>query len=188
MRKRIGLFRGGVHADACAVYARAMSTDSGRADGRGVLRAIAVYKIVKSALLCCVVAVALELVDAGRLHAFVEYLRQLPLAEGHHLLRACLEPVVAMTVGEVEVAGLVAAFYALLFGIEGYGLWRGRHWAEWFTLVATASLVPLEAWAFFDSPTALRAAALLLNLAIVGVLFVLLRRQRRRRAGAGGVR
>ncbi|MBN8480710.1 MAG: DUF2127 domain-containing protein [Xanthomonadales bacterium] len=74
------------------------------------------------------------------------------------------------------------------FRHRGYGLWRGRHWAEWFTLVATASLVPLEAWAFFDSPTALRAAALLLNLAIVGVLFVLLRRQRRRRAGAGGVR
>ena len=167
-----------------ADYARSMIKVPGSADDRGVLRAIAVYKIVKSVLLCLVAVAAFELVDADHLRAFVERLRHLPLAEGHHRLRDWLQPFLSVTVGEVELAGFVAAFYALLFGVEGYGLWRGRRWAEWFTLVATASLVPLEAWALFDQPTAPRAAALLLNLAIVGVLFVLLRRQRQRRLQA----
>ncbi len=161
-----------------ADYARVMSNDPSPADGRGVLRAIAVYKIVKSVLLGLVALAAFELVDGRHLQAFVEYLRHLPLAVGHHLLGEWLRPALSVTVGEVEIAGLVAAVYALLFGIEGYGLWRGRRWAEGLTLVATASLLPLEAWALFDKPGALRAAALLLNLAIVGVLFVLLRRRR----------
>lgn len=149
---------------------------------RGVLRAIAVYKFVKSILLALLALTALELVEGDHLRRFAGWLHHLPLAESHHLLHEWLVPVSSLTAGEVGVAGALAAFYALLFGIEGMGLWRARPWAEYLTLIATASLVPLEAWACFERPTVPRVAALLVNLAIVAVLVVFVRKRSRRQA------
>lgn len=149
-------------------------------EGRGVLRAIAIYKFVKTTLLAFLALAAFELLGGDHLERFTDYLRHLPLAEGHRAFRELLAPMLSLRLGQVEAAGFVATFYALLFGVEGVGLWRGKRWAEYFTLIATASLIPLEAWAFVDKPTWLRATALVVNIAIVAFLYVFVRRQRQR--------
>lgn len=150
-------------------------------EARRVLRAIALFKLAKSALLVLVAAGAFELMRAGALAAFISRLHHLPLAEGHHVLQQALAPLASLTLGEVELAGALALGYAVLFGIEGVGLWRGRRWAEYLTTIATASLIPLELWALFDSPTLLRGLAVLVNIGILACLIVMLSRQRRRR-------
>ena len=154
---------------------------TGDIDSSGVLRAIALFKLAKSALLVLVAAGAFELTRAGALDAFVARLRHLPLAEGHHALQEWLAPLASLTVGEVELAGALAIGYALLFGVEGAALWRGRRWAEYLTSIATASLIPLELWALLDSPTLLRGLAVLINAGILACLVMMLRRQHRRR-------
>lgn len=169
--------------DRAGHYASRMSDDI---DSRGVLRAIALFKLAKSALLVLVAASAFELTRDGVLDAFVARLRHLPLAEGHHALGALLAPLSSLTMGEVELAGLLASAYAVLFCVEGVGLWRGRRWAEYLTTLATASLIPLELWALFAEPTVLRGVAVLVNAGILVVLVVVLRRQHRRRVGAAG--
>jgi uncharacterized membrane protein (DUF2068 family) len=65
-----------------------------------------------------------------------------------------------------------------LFAIEGWGLWREKRWAEYLTVIVTASLIPLEIWEIIRHLTWLKVAALALNIAIVLYLLHLLRRRR----------
>ena len=66
--------------------------------------------------------------------------------------------------------------YAALFLTEGIGLWRDRRWAEYLTIVATGSLVPLEVFELARKVTAVRIGALVVNLLIVVYLVGRLRR------------
>ena len=36
--------------------------------------------------------------------------------------------------------------YALLYLVEGIGLLLKKHWAEYFTVVATGLFIPVEIW------------------------------------------
>ncbi len=51
-------------------------------------------------------------------------------------------------------------------------------WAEWFTVLVTASFVPLEIYEIARHPGAIRIGALVVNLAIVAYLVARLRRRR----------
>jgi uncharacterized membrane protein (DUF2068 family) len=53
---------------------------------------------------------------------------------------------------------------------EGVGLWLLKRWAEWFTVILTASLLPLEAYELHQHPTIAKILILMLNLAIVAYL------------------
>jgi len=65
----------------------------------------------------------------------------------------------------------IGAFaYALLEGTEGIGLAMRRRWAEYLTVIATAVLIPFEAYEVVHKVTLFRVGALLLNLAVVGYL------------------
>jgi len=64
----------------------------------------------------------------------------------------------------------VTLAYAAVFAVEGVGLWMEKRWAEWLTVIITASLIPLEAWEMFNRPTIGKALILLGNAAIVAYL------------------
>lgn len=64
----------------------------------------------------------------------------------------------------------VSAALAVMEGAETIGLWRGRRWAEYLTVVATSVLLPLEVRDLLTRPTALRALMLALNLAVLAWL------------------
>jgi uncharacterized membrane protein (DUF2068 family) len=73
--------------------------------------------------------------------------------------------------------------YAALFVIEGVGLIMKARWAEWLTVIATASFVPLEVYEIVRHPRPLRAAVFVVNVVIVGYLVARLRRERSAAAG-----
>jgi uncharacterized membrane protein (DUF2068 family) len=81
-----------------------------------------------------------------------------------------------MDPGRLEAFGVGAFVYAILFTIEGIGLWMGKRWAEYLTVIATALFVPLEIYEITQRVSAARLLALLLNLAIVAYLIYRLRR------------
>jgi uncharacterized membrane protein (DUF2068 family) len=58
----------------------------------------------------------------------------------------------------------------VLFGIEGVGLWLGKHWAEWFTVIATGSLIPLELYETLYHFGWIKLATLIGNIAIIAYL------------------
>ena len=65
--------------------------------------------------------------------------------------------------------------------VEGSGLWLGKRWGEWLTIVATTSFIPFEIYELMERATAVRAAFLAANLAIV---IYLIWRIRKENAGA----
>ncbi|MFF2041667.1 DUF2127 domain-containing protein [Kitasatospora sp. NPDC058170] len=62
--------------------------------------------------------------------------------------------------------------YALIEIVEAVGLWRGRRWAEYLTVVATAAFLPLEVYELTEHVSAVKIGTLALN--IVAVLWILL--------------
>jgi uncharacterized membrane protein (DUF2068 family) len=63
--------------------------------------------------------------------------------------------------------GLVALAYAAIFATEGIGLWLQKYWAEWFTVIATGSLIPLEIYESINHFSWLKLAVLIANSLIV---------------------
>lgn len=79
------------------------------------------------------------------------------------------------------VMGVTLGYTAVVLA-EGIGLWMRRAWAEWFTVIATASLIPFELWEVMMRPADRKLApgvTVLLNAAVVAYLVWLLRRTAR---------
>lgn len=66
--------------------------------------------------------------------------------------------------------GLLA--YGLLEGVEALGLWWGKRWAEYLTVVATSVFLPLEIYELTRTVTPTKVVAFVLNVAVVVYLLV----------------
>lgn len=66
--------------------------------------------------------------------------------------------------------GVAVAAYAAINGIEAYGLWRARRWAEYLTLVEVVVLVPVEIHELTVRVSPLKILTLVLNLLVVAYL------------------
>jgi uncharacterized membrane protein (DUF2068 family) len=142
----------------------------------GALRVIAAYKLVKAIGLLLVSAAAFGLVRETRFEAFTEWIMQLPIHHGHGFLVQLIDKMLALGPHKFIAIGVAACIYATVFAVEGWGLWRGKRWAEYLTVIVTASLIPLEIWEIVRHFTWLKVFALAVNVAIVWYLIYLLRR------------
>jgi uncharacterized membrane protein (DUF2068 family) len=68
--------------------------------------------------------------------------------------------------------------YSALFLTEGTGLFFEKRWAEFLTIIATASFIPLELYELIKDPSLARSFFLALNAGIVVFLIVNLRRRK----------
>jgi uncharacterized membrane protein (DUF2068 family) len=78
---------------------------------------------------------------------------------------------------ELKELSALGAGYAALFLTEGTGLLFRKRWAEWLTIIATSSLMPLEVFELFKQFTAVRLFALLINAAVVVYLIYVVRQK-----------
>jgi len=101
-----------------------------------------------------------------------------------HYTRLFIESVAKATnhhVGEIAALGLA---YALIRLAEGYGLWQGKHWAEWVAVISAGLYLPLEFWHFAHHARLLNAGVIFFNIVIVLYLAKLLIQQRADRHAA----
>ena len=68
------------------------------------------------------------------------------------------------------MTGIAALLYGVLEMVEGVGLWLDQLWAEYLTVIATSLLVPLEVYELVRHPSVVKAAGIVVNLAIVAYL------------------
>src|SRR5271165_7203723 len=133
----------------------------------GVLRTIALYKIVKVVLLLAVAYGELRLRDASLAAKLLSWAQARPYGLEHRIVTQLLEWFSGLSVPRINALRIVTLAYAAVFAVEGVGLWMRKRWAEWLTTIITASLIPLEAWELIFRPTIGKALIILTNIAVV---------------------
>jgi uncharacterized membrane protein (DUF2068 family) len=163
-----------------------MSPDDGLAPaGRfGMLRTIALYKLLKVLLLLAAAYGELRLHDSALSAKLVTWAEARPAGLEHEVVTWALVWFSGLSESKIHALRFVTLTYAAVFAIEGIGLWMRKRWAEWLTCIVTASLIPLEAWEFLNRPNLGKAAVVIANAAIVGYLVWHVRSKRRPAAGS----
>jgi uncharacterized membrane protein (DUF2068 family) len=82
---------------------------------------------------------------------------------------------------ELEAIDAGTFVYAVVFAIDGVGLLLVPCWAEYLTLIVTASFIPLEIYDLVQHASVPKLIAIAVNAAIVVYLAVKLRAAERRR-------
>jgi uncharacterized membrane protein (DUF2068 family) len=94
--------------------------------------------------------------------------RHLHLNPARHYPRVFLEAAAELTDTRLWLLASGAFAYAVVRGVEAYGLWRARAWAEWFAILSGAVYLPIEIYELIHHATAPKAVVLLGNVGIVG--------------------
>ena len=143
------------------------------------LQLIAIFKFLKATLFLLAALGAVGLMRDGIADRAREWGAALAFGSGQRIVRHIVMQLLGLSRGKIAALGIVAVFYAALFLTEGIGLWRERRWAEYLTVIATGSLIPIEVYEIAHQVTVLRIATFVINVAVVVYLIVRLRRPRR---------
>ena len=145
------------------------------------LRCIAVFEAAKGLLVLAATGGLISLRHTD-LHAAADaFLLRHGVNPERHYTRLFIESMAKATnhhVGEIAAVGFA---YVLIRLVEAYGLWQGKHWAEWFAVISAGIYLPLEFQHFAHHPNALNAGLILFNVVIILYLARLLNQQRAER-------
>lgn len=139
---------------------------------------IAVFRLAKGALLIAVAIGALKLLHHDVGDTLTQMVRSLRADPDNRFVHKGLVKLGGLDDRKLEEISAGSFIYAALLLTEGTGLLLRKRWAEYFTIIMTASLLPLELYELFEKFTAVRAVVILINAAIVVYLVVRLRRHR----------
>jgi uncharacterized membrane protein (DUF2068 family) len=149
--------------------------------GAGVIRAIALFKLVKAITLIALGIAALLLVgNADVFTAVRHFLREAGVDPNHRLVSEAIAKVSGIDDKRLEALSVGTFVYAAIFLVEGAGLLLRKHWAEFLTVFVTASFIPFEIFEIAHKPSVLKFVGLLVNVLIVVYLVVRLWREHQR--------
>lgn len=131
------------------------------------LRVVAVFKFCKATLLLVTAWGLLRFVNPGFQVRADEWIDGLHSGFGQYVLRATLEAVNRLSPVRLHLLSLASLVYAILFLVEGYGLWLGRRWAEYLTVCITSLLIPYEVYEVMTKGRPVAVAVLCVNVLIV---------------------
>ena len=140
---------------------------------------IGLFKLAKAILLIAVGIGAIRLLHKDIAETVTHWVNILRVDPDNRFIHRLLEKVFAVTPKQLKELSAGTFFYAALLLTEGVGLLLRKHWAEYFTVITTATLLPLEIYELVERLTAAKVAVLIINIAIVWYLVVRLRAGRR---------
>jgi hypothetical protein len=134
----------------------------------GMLRIIAVYKIVKVLLLLGAAYGEIRLHDASLSGKLVTWVQARPSGLEHQVVTQLLQWFSGLSEAKIHALRFVTLTYAAVFAVEGVGLWMRKRWAEWLV----------------SRPNIGKAAVVLANAVIVAYLIWHVRSKQRFSAGS----
>jgi uncharacterized membrane protein (DUF2068 family) len=132
-----------------------------------VLKWIIAFKALKSTLLAAlgITLLMTRHADATDFVTRAAMMFHLPITS--HLVQRLLAAAANLTLHRREALAATAFAYSLLLGTEGVGLHYRKPWARWFTIIATASLIPLEIYECLRELHVGRVVILIINVLVV---------------------
>jgi uncharacterized membrane protein (DUF2068 family) len=143
-----------------------------------LIRLIALFKLFKAILLIAVGLSALHLLHKDLGEVVDHWVTKFNIDPGKHYVAEALEKFVNLTPQKIKALGIVSFLYAGLFLIEGIGLWMVKRWAEWFSVILTTSLIPVEVYEIYHHRSAIKCLILIVNIAVVVYLLYRIRNER----------
>jgi uncharacterized membrane protein (DUF2068 family) len=145
------------------------STRKTQKQGRGLL-VIAAFKILKGVALMALGFGALHYLHRDRAAAVAHWVNLLRIDPHNHYLVWIVGKLTNVDEKKLHELSVGTFFYSALFLCEGVGLALRKRWAEYLTIISTASLMPIEIFEIYKGPSAAKAILLLVNLGIVAYL------------------
>ena len=144
---------------------------------RGLL-VIAAFKLLKGLALLAVGIGAHTLINRDLAAVVEHWVNVFRVDPNNHYLHTLLERCTDLSPQRLREVSFGTFFYAALLLTEGIGLALGKRWAEYFTIIATSSFIPLEIYQIFHHANITKIVLLLINVAVVWYLALELRRHR----------
>ena len=141
---------------------------------------IGVFKLFKALLLVAVGIGALTFLHKDVAETVSHWINILRVDPDNRFIHGLLAKLFAITPKQLKELSVGTFFYAALLGTEGVGLLMRQHWAEYFTVISTAALIPLEIYEIAEHFTVAKVGVLAINGAIVWYLVARLRSDKAR--------
>jgi uncharacterized membrane protein (DUF2068 family) len=151
---------------------------AGKVKGSRGLLLIAAFKLIKGLGLLALGIGALRLLHKDVAAEIAQWLDVLRVDPHNHYIQMLLEKLGMVDDRKLKALSVGTFLYSALFLTEGVGLALRKTWAEYLTIISTASLLPLEVYEIVKRPDAARIVVLLANIAIVVYLVREVRRTR----------
>jgi uncharacterized membrane protein (DUF2068 family) len=139
------------------------------------LLAIAVFKLFKGVILVAVGVGALKLLHRDLADTVLHWVEVLRVDPENRFIHALLNRVLFISQNQLKIMSVGTFVYAALLLTEGMGLLAAKRWAEYFTIITTGALVPLEIYETGRHITAAKLVVLAVNIAIVVYLVIRVR-------------
>jgi uncharacterized membrane protein (DUF2068 family) len=146
--------------------------------GTTALLLIALFKLIKGILLIAVGIGAIKLLHRDVAETVTHWVEVLRVDPDNQFIHGMLARVIRVSPAQLKALSAGTFVYAALLLTEGIGLLLRKRWAEYFTIITTAGLIPVEVYELIRHLTAAKSAILLVNIAIVVYLIARVRRTR----------
>jgi uncharacterized membrane protein (DUF2068 family) len=158
-------------------------TRTGRNVGAAVqsrgLWLVAVYKLFRGLVLLAVGFGTVKLLHKGTAFEFDRWADILRVDPNNFYIHRLLHRLSFLDERTLKELSVGTFFYSALDFIEGTGLLLRKRWAAYFTIITTASFIPLEVYEIARRVSPVKFVVLLLNVAVVAYLVIEVRRNRR---------
>jgi len=146
-----------------------------KAHGRG-LQVIAAFKLLKGLALLALGIGALKLLHRDVEAIVVHWINVFQVDPHSHYLQLLLQKLSILDDRRLKELSVGTFIYSAIFLTEGVGLAFRNRWAEYLTIITTASLLPLELYELAKHASIGKVLALAINLAVVVYLVLEIRR------------
>lgn len=150
----------------------------GKLHGPG-LRIIAAFKLLKACSLIALGVGALKLLHRDVAAVVEHWINMFQVDPRNHFINLLLTKLSNFDDRRLKALSVGTFIYAGIFLVEGVGLTLQKRWAEYFTIITTSSLLPIEIYELLKRASIGRSLALVVNLAVVAYLIFELRRFRK---------
>ncbi len=131
---------------------------------------IGVFKLFKALLLIALGVGAIKFLHRDVMNTVLHWAQLLRVDPDNRLVHAVLVRVFRLTPHQLKELSVGTFLYAGLFATEGVGLLLRKRWAEYFTIVTTSGLIPLEIYELARHFTIAKLAIAFVNALIIWYL------------------
>lgn len=128
---------------------------------------IAAFKLLKAILLLAAALGTMKLMRKDVAVTLAGWAHHLHVDPQGAKANAVINRVSGLSLIQLEEMAGGEIFYSGLLFTESIGLFLRRRWAEYFTVITTATFIPVEIYELLEKASAVKVGVLVINLAIV---------------------